>query len=226
MRTNVYIDGFNFYYGCFGTWEDPICHEFKATGPYKWVDLRKLSETLYPNDTIHRIHYCTAIVKGTHRDPNKPVRQQTYLRALRSTGLFYVHEGHFEERTKYGMLKSLPPCVQNPPCLVGLVVVRVREEKGSDVNLATRLLRDAFLGDFEQAVVVSNDSDLADAIRVVKADTRLPIHVVSPHRDVVRELRRAATTATVLNKYLLPACQLPSPITLPDGTQLFKPHGW
>ena len=31
------------------------------------------------------------------------------------------------------------------------------EEKGSDVNLATRLLVDGFNGDYEQAVVVSNE---------------------------------------------------------------------
>jgi len=226
MKTNVYIDGFNFYYGCFGTWADPICHEFKAHGPHKWVDLRKLSETLFPNDTIQRIHYCTAIVKGTRRDPNKPVRQQTYLRALRSTGHLRVHEGHFEVRSKRGMLETLPGCSQNPQCLIGLVDVSVREEKGSDVNIATHLLRDAFLGDFEQAVVVSNDSDLAEAIRTVKGDAKLPIHVVSPHLDIVRELRRAATASTVLNKRLLPNCQLPSPITLKDGTRLLKPHGW
>jgi hypothetical protein len=33
------------------------------------------------------------------------------------------------------------------------------EEKGSDVNLATYLLLDAFKQDCEAAVVISNDSD-------------------------------------------------------------------
>ena len=33
------------------------------------------------------------------------------------------------------------------------------EEKGSDVNLASHLLLDAFRGDFDVAAILSNDSD-------------------------------------------------------------------
>lgn len=217
MKTNVYFDGFNFYYGCFDKGRNRT---------EKWADLRSLCGALFPNDTIQRIHYCTAIVKGTRLDPDKPVRQQTYLRALRATGMFYIHLGHFEERTKRGMLATPPPCTANPPCLVGRVSVAVREEKGSDVNLATALLRDAFLGDFEQAVVVSNDSDLAGAIRVVRVDAGLPIHVVSPHATATKALGRAATSSMVLDQSLLAHHQLPPYITLPDGTRLLKPRRW
>jgi NYN domain len=42
------------------------------------------------------------------------------------------------------------------------------EEKGSDVNLATRLLIDAFDKAFDAAVVITNDSDLAEPIRQVR----------------------------------------------------------
>ncbi len=38
------------------------------------------------------------------------------------------------------------------------------EEKGSDVNLATYLLLDAFRRRCDSAVVISNDSDLAEPI--------------------------------------------------------------
>ena len=51
MRTNVYVDGFNLYYGA-----------VKGT-PYKWLDLRKCCELVFPRNEIHEIHYCTAIVK-------------------------------------------------------------------------------------------------------------------------------------------------------------------
>lgn len=40
------------------------------------------------------------------------------------------------------------------------------EEKGSDVNLAIHLLNDAWNNRFDVAVVVSNDSDLAEAMRL------------------------------------------------------------
>jgi hypothetical protein len=49
-KVNVYIDGFNLYYGA-----------LKGT-PYKWLDLSRLCQTLLPSDTIHEIKYFTARV--------------------------------------------------------------------------------------------------------------------------------------------------------------------
>src|SRR5207247_721364 len=70
VRTNVYIDAFNLYYGC-----------LKGT-PYKWLDLEALCRILLPkNDVIH-IKYFTARISAQPHDPSKPTRQQTYLRAL------------------------------------------------------------------------------------------------------------------------------------------------
>jgi len=228
VKTNIYIDGFNFYYGCFKNWRDPTCHEFKATGPYKWVDLRALSQDIYRTDSINRIQYCTAMVKGHTGDPNKAARQELYLRALRSTGMLHVRLGHFEERSKRGRLAFPLPCQQNPPCVTGLGLVNViaREEKGSDFNLATYLLKDAFLGDCEQAIVISNDSDLASAIHVARVDAKLPVHVVSPWLSVVKELRTAASSAQLLDKTLIPRRQLPVQIVLANGSVITKPTTW
>src|SRR5258708_3623868 len=50
-KTNVYIDGFNFYYGA-----------VKNT-PYRWVNLAALCRHMLPNDTIQSIKYFTAIVR-------------------------------------------------------------------------------------------------------------------------------------------------------------------
>ena len=72
------------------------------------------------------------------------------------------------------------------------VRIRDTEEKGSDVNLATRLLVGGFTGDYEQAVVVSNDSDLAAPIRYVNNDLGLRVVLVNPdsktstHNDLVQ----------------------------------------
>jgi hypothetical protein len=48
------------------------------------------------------------------------------------------------------------------------------EEKGSEVNLASHLLRDAFSKRFEVAVLITNDSDLAEPVRIVRPRTRTP----------------------------------------------------
>ena len=43
------------------------------------------------------------------------------------------------------------------------------EEKGSDVNLPSYLLRDGFLGEYEAAVVISDDSDLVEPTQIGRA---------------------------------------------------------
>ncbi len=71
MRTYIYIDGFNFYYGA-----------VKDT-PYKWLNFKKLFESLLaPGHQILSIKYFTAIVTGKI-DPDQPIRQKTFIRALK-----------------------------------------------------------------------------------------------------------------------------------------------
>ncbi len=50
MATNVYVDGFNLYYGSL------------KDRPYRWLDLDALSRVLLPRDQINRIRYFTARV--------------------------------------------------------------------------------------------------------------------------------------------------------------------
>jgi hypothetical protein len=50
-----------------------------------------------------------------------------------------------------------------------MVSIIEEEEKGSDVNLASYLLVDGFAGEYDIAIVVSNDSDLAEPIRLVRS---------------------------------------------------------
>jgi len=54
------------------------------------------------------------------------------------------------------------------------------EEKGSDVNLAAHLVNDAHLDGFESAIVVTNDSDLVEPIRIVTEQLGLPVGVLNP----------------------------------------------
>ena len=54
------------------------------------------------------------------------------------------------------------------------------EEKGTDVNLTTRLLVDGFEGSYEQAVVVTNDSDFVNPVRFVRERLKLKIMIINP----------------------------------------------
>ena len=55
------------------------------------------------------------------------------------------------------------------------------EEKGSDVNLATHLLLDGFGARCDAPVAISNDSDLAEPIRVAESELGMTVGVVNPH---------------------------------------------
>jgi len=56
-----------------------------------------------------------------------------------------------------------------------------REEKGSDVNVATHLLIDVLEKNIDAAVVVSNDSDLKKPIEVSR--THVPVGLVNPTKS-------------------------------------------
>jgi uncharacterized LabA/DUF88 family protein len=62
------------------------------------------------------------------------------------------------------------------------------EEKGSDVNLATHLLHDAHRGRFDVAVVISNDSDLLEPIRIVRRELGKSVGILNPHPKPSRAL--------------------------------------
>ena len=209
LITNVYIDGFNLYY-----------RALKDT-PFRWLDLRKLAETLFPQDNIHRVCYFTARLDARPGNPNQPRRQLIYLRALSMLPRFEVYYGAFRSGVKRR------PLAEPMPGLPTHVLVRDSEEKGSDVNLATRLLVDGFNEEYEQAVVVSNDADFAGAMRYVRDDWGLRVTLVNPdpRNASPRELAEAATYVKRLWKSHLRRSQLPSTLADEVGS-ITKPAGW
>ena len=209
MLTNLYVDGFNLY-------NRAVKHT-----TLKWLDLRRLAETLFPDDEIQRICYFTAIVRSRPSDPQQKARQQAYLRALTTLPGLEIHYGEFRERIKYR------PLARPKPDDPAYVRIRDTEEKGSDVNLATHLLVGGFTGDCQQAVVVSNDSDLAAPIRYVSRDLGLRVVIVNPdpktstHNDLVE----SATYVRRLWKSHLRKSQLPPTLTDVHGV-ITKPAAW
>lgn len=133
-----------------------------------------MGRLLLPNDNIHRIKYFTALVEARANDPDKPLRQKSYLRALQTIPNLEIIYGSFLSHEV--MMPLAPPAN-------GYVKVIKTEEKGSDVNLATHLLVDAFRNDFELAVIVSNDSDLLEPIKVVTRQFHKPVGMLNPQKN-------------------------------------------
>ena len=209
MITNLYIDGFNLYY-----------RALKDT-PFRWLDLRKLAETLFQQDDIRRVCYFTARLDVRPGNPGQAQRQLIYLRALATLPGFDVHYGVFRSGIKRR------PLAEPAAGLPAHVLVKDSEEKGSDVNLATRLLVDGFNGEYEQAVVASNDADFAAAMRYVRDDLGLRVTLVNPdpRNTSPRELAEAATYVKRHWKSHLRLSLLPDTLSDEIGA-ITKPATW
>lgn len=206
MKTAVYVDGMNLYYGALhGT-------------PFRWLDLPRLCQLLLPGDEILHVSYYTARINSRASAPDAPRRQDTYLRALRARGVEVVL-GHFLT-TEVTMPVASPKAGQ--PKYIRVIK---SEEKGSDVNLASRMVRDGFMDRYEAAVIMSNDSDLLEPIRIVRYELGKVVGVLNPHVFPSRELTRHATFLKPVREGVLAACQLPQTIHTSSGW-IRKPEGW
>ena len=256
LRTRVYVDGFNLYYGA-----------VKNT-PFRWLNPVELMRHVLPaQHTLDRVLYFTARVSGIP-DPRAPARQHAYISALRTLPQIEVHFGSFLAKTIWRPLVNLPVAgrqihtrapvtlpsgnhtVSGSPTqtlpvgaypatgtgnrrrrgssapLPDAVVAESHtlEEKGSDVNLASHLLNDAWKGLFDVAAVISNDTDLVTPIRMVTAEQGKSVIVVCPGRwQTASRLRSVASGVRHIRRSMLQAAQFPDPI---PGTAISKPASW
>lgn len=196
MRVGVYIDGFNLYYGAKRQFDD------SQTG-WKWIDLRVLAARRNfhtPGATIDRVVYCTARI--TDEDSvGAAQRQSVYLNALAASGAVdEISEGFYQSYAKAAVMTNEASGTKNPTVFEDdqataqwspelllhrvedtgniLATVRKREEKGSDVNVATHLLVDVLTHRVDAALVISNDSDLGLPVKVARQ--HVPVGVVNP----------------------------------------------
>ena len=204
----VYVDGFNLYYGA-----------VKGTA-YKWLDIQKMVQLILPKNQILKIKYFTALVNARPKDIDQPLRQQMYLRALRTIPGLEIIFGHFLTHSVRLPLAN-PIAGQN-----SYVEVIKTEEKGSDVNIATHLLHDGYQGAYGVAIVISNDSDLVEAIKIVRNELNKGVIVLNPRpNSPSQELKRSSTFVKDIRQGVLATSQFPN--TMQDKNGIFtKPANW
>ena len=218
MKTIVYVDGYNLYYGLL------------RRSAFKWLDLYRLFQdhALGQNAEVLEVRYYTAPVLGRMSDdPESSQRQRTYLQALRKMppNKVTIIEGKIMAETP--VLRLVNPVPECP----GLTHVKVHDftEKKTDVNLAADLITGAWTGAYEQAVICSNDTDLEGALRVVKEHRpAIRLGLVAPipsddSRKIAADLKSHADWSKVLSKVHLERSQLPDKI---PGTALRRPPAW
>ena len=207
MNTIVYIDGFNLYYGA-----------LKGT-PFKWLNPLELCEKLLPSFNIIKIKYYTARVSARPTDPGQPVRQQTYLRALRTIPNLEIVYGQFLQ-SRVRMMFAEPPMRGKK-----FAEVLKTEEKGSDVNIATHMIHDGHLDLYEAAALVSNDSDLAEPVRIVRHELNKVVGMLNPHKRPSYTLKQHVMFMKPIRKGVLRSSQFPDLMKDAEGT-FRKPKGW
>lgn len=206
MKTVVYIDGFNLYYGA-----------IKGTA-HKWLNLESYFTRLLPHDEVVAVKYFSAPVNGA-----PGVRQSAYLLALDTLPLVSVVLGKFKKKTA--------TCLVSACSFSGDRRYQTSEEKRTDVNIAVHLLDDAYQDVAEKLVIVSGDSDLIPPIQMIRLrfpTKKIVVYVPanSPIRGAAVELRSAAHANRTLPENLLSRSQFPA--SVPDGSGGFiaKPLGW
>jgi 6-hydroxy-3-succinoylpyridine 3-monooxygenase len=186
LRTRIYIDGYNFYYGC-----------LRGT-PYKWLDLLPLFEkhilpsalvkdgdghirqsALLPSSSIK--FFTAKIIESVARAPDSVSSQARYHTALRKLhdGRIELIEGYYAvNKMKVKIVDAEQP--DRPPRECQEIQAWKVEEKQSDVNLALQAYHDAITGQIDHAVIVTNDTDIAPALEMIRTHTQVLIGVVVP----------------------------------------------
>ncbi|MEV0349015.1 NYN domain-containing protein [Nonomuraea sp. NPDC050680] len=243
MRVGIYVDGYNLYYGARG-----LCG--RGTPGWRWLDLRALATDLVGRRTnwqgayVERVVYCTARIDGAD-NPDGQRDQSVYLNALRvGRSVDHIEFGYYVSRVKHAPLAvrdrmGRPALARSAwpiqvcgssgapvPDASFMVSYAYREEKGSDVNVASHLLLDVFTGSIDAAVVISNDSDLRFPIE--QARQRVPVGLVNPSSNYLAGALRGQSSEGVGRHWWyqlvagdLMTCQLP-----PTVGAYTRPPGW
>src|SRR5258708_1133879 len=119
---------------------------------YKWLNLAELCQcyAIEKGDVVEAVLYFTALA---YWNSGKVARHQRYIRALENEGVKVVY-GEFKERQKR--------------CLRCKQYFLTHEEKQTDVNIAVTLFQLAVDDKYDKAIVISGDTDVLPAVKLVQ----------------------------------------------------------
>lgn len=215
-RAYIYIDGFNLFF-----------RALRRT-PFKWLNIQSLCEEIVPQYNIIKVNYYTAKIRS-RGDPEKALRHETYVRAIRTLPKVEVFHGTFSnhkvtrELAHASLLTRLKRLVGVQVRMNRCVKVFDPKEKGSDVNLAVHMVNDAWKNLYDVGVLLSNDTDLLEAIKVVRRDCRKKICVINPSEEPNPQLHNEADSVRQIRNSHLSSAQLPLRIPF---TKITKPESW
>jgi uncharacterized LabA/DUF88 family protein len=202
IRVSAYVDGFNLYHAIANLNDNRL----------KWLDLKALVQ-IFIDPKIHQLVSVSYFSAFATWKQSAYGRHILYERALSTTGVKTVM-GHFKEKDK-----SCPKCRHR---------WKGHEEKETDVNIALSLLDDAYQDIYDIALIISQDSDLFPAIKLVR--TRFPnktIKIITPP-NMRHSKEMGAVVGRENLKSILPLhlarCLLPQQLTDTTGKTILIPQ--
>jgi uncharacterized LabA/DUF88 family protein len=140
IRVIAFVDGFNLYHAVKDLQQNHL----------KWLNLRALCEQFLPSSKFNltRVLYFSAFATWL---TDAYAKHRMYVKALQSTNVEPIM-GKFKEKDRR--------------CLVCGSTWKGHEEKETDVNIALCLMANAVQNQYDRALLVTGDSDIAPAVRM------------------------------------------------------------
>ena len=215
MKTNVYIDAGNLYYG--------LLRNNKSA---KWLDPLAFARALIRSDhVLGTVKFYTARVRTYPYDAESAERQRIYLRALSQISGLEIIEGYYY-RNKVWMPAVSSACRNCKETTDGKVRIVKLEEKRTDVNIATDMLYDVFTSDVDAVAIISGDSDFIAPLDIIRHKFGKQVLVFDPH-ERFSDICYHASYYTHIPRSLPAMCQLPDIISIgTHGRTIHRPAMW
>ncbi len=200
-RVIAYIDGFNLYFGL----KDA---KFRR---YYWLNIKKLAKSFICSgyELVYTKYFTTRI----SQPEDKRKRQAIYIEALETLSDFGIFYGHYLGKDMV--------------CWKCGYKWKSHEEKMTDVNIATEMLKDAFCDNFDTAFLITADSDLTSPIRTIKElFPKKQILVIFPPKRVSHQLKITADIQRTIGRGFLKKSQFPNKVQKHDGFTIKRPKEW
>lgn len=189
----IYIDGFNLYHALLKFRDDSV----------KWLNLMALAKRVISpqSETIVKVHYFSAYADWL---PDSMARHKEYVTALIATGVVCTM-GHFKKKDRR--------------CKACNATWVAHEEKETDVSIGITMLNDAYKGLFDKAYLVTRDSDLLPAIRMIRKEFRQKeiVAVAPPYMGHSNNLIAVCHAKKKITPAQVRTCLLPREVRDPVG---------
>lgn len=206
-RLYFFVDGLNLWHAL------DYLEDAKDHGRYhkfKWLNLAKLAGCYVSHsDTILGVEYFTTLVTW---DAAKLARHKLFIKAQENEGVLVTY-GEFKRK--------------DVRCKLCRKTFHTVEEKQTDVNIALRLYELAVQDAYDRAIIVSGDTDLLPAMKIVqKAYPGKQIGVVIPIGKRSEDFKNQADFHHRMKEQHLQTSSFEDTVALKDGSILTCPPNW